>query len=415
MKNLLAFLFGWLIAAAILIPQAHAYVATPSISGLSGSMYKPLTIPTLAGPNFSATGTVMVNGRAVLIPGYLPPAGTAAQAARSSLWANPWLVGAALLTWADDAGLGSDQVGGGWMYTDPNGASGPSVQAIFPTDETVQGCRCSTGACFCDESMQACAVNYAPLGVSERYCYAFRDQQKLGVYAGYAQDYYGTPISGAVPVGETPYGSCPSGYAMTPGTTSCAPAAETRPATQADFDSLPAPPPAALAELAPQVGVPVGSPVYQPADVAIGEPYTRPDGSTAQPMAKISPQSDGQVAIDTYDLPLTSPAGDPVVDPQPEDTPDPTQSECEKSPNTIGCAEFGSAAPEAVLTHEIPVSTTVTPIGDAGSCLADVTTSHFGITWSYQPVCDFADAIRPLIIGFAWLAFAYIVAGTVRT
>jgi len=66
-------------------PVHAALTLTPTVEGLGGGTFKPLTIPSLAGNNFSATGKVLVNGKWINIPGYIPPASTAAQAARTSL------------------------------------------------------------------------------------------------------------------------------------------------------------------------------------------------------------------------------------------------------------------------------------------------------------------------------------------
>lgn len=417
-KAFAAFVFVFL--AMVVSQRAQAvYVATPSVEGLSGGTYKPLTTPALTGPNFVASGKVLINGKLVNIPGYVPPASTAAQAARSALWLNPWLVGASLLAWAGDAGLGSDQVGG-WIWTDPNGGTGPSVQAIFPPDDANKdACRCASRACYCDASMQDCVVNYAPLGVSERYCYAFDNGVKVGVYAGY-DGMAGSDSTGALPAGEVPYGSCPSGYSMAAGTTSCKPAAESRPATQADFDALPAPPAAALAELAPQTGVPVDAPVYEPMTVEVGTPYTRPDGSTAQPMATISPAGDGQVWIDTFDQPLTDPSGVPYPSPPPpEDTQEMVASDtqCDKYPHTLGCANLDTPEAETLGTEDRSIAL-IAPVSidGAGTCPAPLSTTVGGITITmpFDALCQYATTLRPLVLALAWLSAGVIFIGGVR-
>lgn len=86
--------------------------------------------------------------------------------------------------------------------------------------------------------------------------------------------------------------------------------------------------------------------------------------------------------------------------------------ECKNYPDRVGCSKFGDAGSVTVGSTTIPVSTDYTPVGGAGVCPADVTVR--GITFSYQPICNFASAVRPLVIGFAWLSFAFIVAGVVR-
>jgi hypothetical protein len=164
-------------------------------------------------------------------------------------------------------------------------------------------------------------------------------------------------------------------------------------------------------------GVPVGAPDYDfaPYQTPLGEPYTKPDGSTAQPMASVSPNGDS-ITVDTYDQPLTDSNGQPVPNPTPQDTPEPAPDPdiCQKNPDSLMCAALGTPpAAETVPTTSLPVDATVTPIGGAGTCPASVSLPH-GITWSYQPICDFASAIRPFIIGFAWLSFSYIVVGAIK-
>ncbi|WP_157273590.1 virulence factor TspB C-terminal domain-related protein [Thiobacillus denitrificans] len=421
MKNLAAFFVGLFIAAALLLPTAAkaAITMTPSVEGLAGGTYKPIAMPSLVGPNFSATGSVFVNGKAVPIPGYIPPASTAAQAAKSSLFANPWLLGVSLLGWAGDAGLHSDEVGG-WAYTDPNGGTGPNVPVVMPVDANVKGCRsCPNTGCYCDASMQECAVNFAPLGVSERYCVAMgkTDNQVKGAYAG--ADEPGNP-SGWIPPQYQPYGTCPSGYANTPGTSSCAPQAETRPATADDFNALPDPSPEVQRELAPQVGVPVDDPVFEPADVPIGDPYTRPDGSTAEPRARISPASNGQVTVDTYDQPLTSPTGEPIANPTPEDTTEQTEqpTQCDKYPNTLGCTPLGSPVDGDALPHaSVALSFSPLAIPSNAVCPAPMTISAFGqsIPVAYDSACTYASGLKPIVVAVAYLTAAFIIFGVPRS
>lgn len=93
------------------------------------------------------------------------------------------------------------------------------------------------------------------------------------------------------------------------------------------------------------------------------------------------------------------------------------QSDCDKYPNSIGCSEYGNiSAADAVTKIDVPIDLTPTSLG-AGSCPAPTTLtfSRFGsVSWSYQPYCDFATAISPLIIAFAWLSAGLIVLGAVK-
>lgn len=399
-----------LLAALLLIttlaftPRAHAASSSkPIIDGLTGGTYKPLSTPALTGNNFVATGRVLVNGKWINIPGYVPPASTAAQAARTSLWLNPWLIGASLLAWSGDAGLGSDQVG--WTMTLPldDSQSDPNLEyrwsSAFPWE--------SSGSAACSTVYSACAADGQCNGVAG-FFYSSATNTCRYVYAGHIQT-YGSPLN------TRQSATCPSGSTGSP--PNCVSEPQTRPATEDDFDALPDPSPQALAELAPQVGVPVDDPVYQPIDVDIGTPYTKPDGSTAQQRAKISPAGNGDVWIDTYEQPVTDSQGNPVQNPEPVDLPESQLTQCDKYPDTVGCARLGSIPDETLLTENRSIAL-IQPvdIGNAGQCPAPMTATVAGMTieWSFDPLCQYANALRPLVLALAWLSAGVIFIGGVR-
>lgn len=432
MKRLAFFLLGVALSGLILLPySAHAATTmTPVVEGLAGGTFKPLSMPSLVGPNFSATGSVFVNGKAIPIPGYIPPASTAAQAARNALWLNPWLVGAALLTWAGDAGLGSDQVGG-WQKSSSAPATAPWLmpQGTVVDGLQPQGCRSNSGGAnigYCDATMDACRANY---GVQD-------DHVCVAVIPGHynAQGQYVNPVkqggysTGAI-TGQFPLApgvpllpSCPENYADT-GAFACTVidpnvGGETVPATQADFDALPAPSSEVYRELAPQVGVPVDAPVYEPVNVPVGDPYTKPDGSTAQPMAQISPASNGQVTVDVYEMPLTDPQGNPVTDPQPQDTPEPQPTDCDKYPTSVGCTDLGTPPLGEDMPHaEQPITFTPVPISANATCPAPITVNGFGqtLTIDYSSACTYASGLRPIVIAIGYLTALFIIFGVPRS
>lgn len=386
MKNLLAFLFGWLIAAVFMIPQARAAVTvSPVVSGYSASAGRFASSAsgfsmTAANDGYIAQAVTNVGGRPVTMPATMRMAANAGQIAKNAMKLNPLAIAGTLAAgWLVEQGL--EWIDGNWVR---------HTQVLTVTNAT------------------ACAMlGDGQYGINQN-----------GQYVRRVADFnscYSAPYAGVVAFCGTADPGQPGVCLWDSGN----PAPNTsQPATDEDWAALPDPLPAIAPELpyAPYIpeGAPVTAPEYAPQNVPVGDPYTRADGSTAQPMARISPAGNGQVTIDTYDQPLTDPAGNPVTDPQPSDTTE-SVDPCESNPGRLGCAEFGTADPVEVSTTEIPVDPTVTPIGGPGQCPADVVTSVFGITWSYRPVCDFAADIRPLIIGFAWLAFAYIVAGTIRT
>lgn len=427
-----------LTVAVVFSPRAGAVMnLEPMVPGLSGGVYKPLSVPALTGANFSATGQVLVNGRFVPIPGYIPPAPTATQAARTSLWLNPWLVGASLLAWAGDAGLHSDSVDG-WKKTTSAPLTAPWVQPTYPNSpdgivsayamRSNQGCPSPSSGYV--ETAAACINGYGAQGGGCQCCIFYPEhyngQNQLvpkQPIAGYSTD----PSSFASNGPEyPPEDGCPAGYSGGKAGTDCnlvdpmAAGETTAPATQADFEALPPPPATALAELAPQVGVPVDDPVYSPADVAIGEPYTRADGSTAQPRAKISPAGNGEVYVDTYKMPLTDSTGAPVANPAPQDTQEPqppAPTQCDKYPNSLGCANLDSPLSEDLQTQARgPSLITPVSLGGSGSCPAPLTATVMGhvVEMSFDPLCQYANALRPLVLALAWLSAGVLFIGGVR-
>lgn len=439
--NLLHLLAALLLMSMLAFtPRAQAAsLSTPIIDGLSGGTYKPLTTPALTGNNFVATGRVLIGGKWINIPGYVPPASTAAQAARISLFQNPWLIGAALLGWSNDAGLGSD--GSRWTKSSgplpfapwqmpvlpemsPDGVTslmaqrGNQCPASGGAIEPYQQCIATYGSQNCLPSAPClCCLHYPQhvhngQTVSTQPVGAYgRTQPNPGLLTGGYEDYHN---------------GCPAGYSGGAPGVDCqltdpdAAESESRPATQDDFAALPAPPVQALAELAPQVGVPVDDPVYEPVDVDIGTPYTKPDGSTAQQRAKISPSGNGEVWIDTYEQPVTDSQGNPVPNAPPVDTPEPPAeqpTQCDKYPDTLGCARLGSI-PDGTLPIENRSIALIQPvdIGNAGQCPAPMTATIGGMTieWSFDPLCQYATALRPLVLALAWLSAGVIFIGGVR-
>lgn len=370
-------------AAANVIPIFSGYSAG-KLSSVAGSF-------TVAAANdgYLKPAIANVGGRAITVPATLRMAANAGQYAKQAMRFNPYVLAGTLAAgWLLDHGLSYENEQ--WVKADTSDGLGYDT--------------CTSGQI--PGTQTEAYMRNAILSNPQNHWYGCNAWHDCSASNG------GTYCQG--------WGSSPAGL--------CAayqchgqPNPQTQPATDEDWDALPSPLPIIAPELpyAPYMpgGVPVDAPEYDfaPFRTPIGEPYTKADGSTARPMATVSPNGDS-VTVDTYDEPVTDPQGQPIQNPAPQDTPEPDISECQQHPNTIGCAEFGAVpAPDSLTTLQVPVSPTVTPVGGPGSCPADITTSIYGLTWSYQPICDFASAIRPLIIGFAWLAFAYIVAGTVRT
>lgn len=415
MKNLLAFLLGWLIAAVFMIPHARASVTvipdvpgytatsagfTPSVGQLKGWAAGSFDASTMG---YSGTGHVSVGGKPLTIPAKVPLASTAGNIVKNAMRVTPMgLAGTLAAGWLLDQGM--EWAEDHWQVSEPipPGNSYPFDQTWGHMDTAVSECYGSASLCSVEASVIAPVKHYYADSANHTVEYVGPQSYCTGgrLYRVRFTSAYGN---------STDQNTCPTGNPAPSGT---------RPATQEDWDNLPDPSPVVGPELptAPYMpnGAPVGTPQYTSGRYNVGEPYQAADGSTKQTVAQVTNNNDNRVTITTNETTIINAAGEPVADPVPEPS-ETEMSECEKNPNAIGCAEFGTADSVEVPTVEVPVNPTVTPIGGPGQCPADVVSPVFGITWSYQPVCDFAADIRPLIIGFAWLAFAYIVAGTIRT
>lgn len=419
--NLLHLLAALLVITTLAFaPRAKAAVTvTPTVEGLSGGTYKPLTMPSLTGNNFAATGRVLVNGKWINIPGYIPPASTAAATAKSSFWANPWIAAIGLLAWADEAGISSDQVASQWLLT----------YELEQTPGTGNAtCRVGAGSIYSGNTYDAaCAAALMALGNVCPNWHPSTGNCRHGPYgyngAGKATSYQDHYCSVTECVGGKTYGQLVTAntYQETAATVGGTEEGEggtaTRPATLADFQAMRDPTSAELAELAPLVGVPVDAPVFEPVTVEIGDPYTKPDGSTWQQEATITPQPNGQVIVDTFERPVTDPNGDPVVDDDPVDTPEQQPTQCDLYPESLGCANL-DLQPDGELETEDRDINLIEPVdlGGSGQCPAPLTANVLGTTveMSFDPLCQYANTLRPLVLLLAWLSAGMIFIGGVR-
>ncbi|PPK67256.1 hypothetical protein B0F88_1143 [Methylobacter tundripaludum] len=93
------------------------------------------------------------------------------------------------------------------------------------------------------------------------------------------------------------------------------------------------------------------------------------------------------------------------------------KTDCDKYPDAIGCSKYGEAPPaDAVQTVNVTATLSPTSLG-SGSCPSPniVQLSHGKtVTVSYQPECDLATGIAPLMIALAWLAAGMLVLSPVR-
>lgn len=202
------------------------------------------------------------------------------------------------------------------------------------------------------------------------------------------------------------------------------------------------------------------NPVPRPLRVPVGDPVLQPDGTYKVPYIDIvpSPTPDDPLRVDLKpgDLTQTSPTPlplpvpvDPAVPLPPGTTATPRPDEqldlCQKYPNASMCQPVPEPVPakdpidlclehpdilacrtgepgevEAIPLVDEPKTMAITPDDgwgpSGGACPAPRTATVMGVslTMPFTMICDFASAIRPLLIAFAWLTAAFTFIGIGR-
>lgn len=92
-------------------------------------------------------------------------------------------------------------------------------------------------------------------------------------------------------------------------------------------------------------------------------------------------------------------------------------SDCEKNPDTLGCQDLGGTVPSSdpISHYDVPITWNYTSFGSGGSCPADIPAlTQINASWSFQPVCDFASGLRPILVALAFLLAGRIVLGGIK-
>jgi hypothetical protein len=125
------------------------------------------------------------------------------------------------------------------------------------------------------------------------------------------------------------------------------------------------------------------------------EKTTYPDGSTSNDVTAKAPTAE-ELGF-TEDKPKSSGGFD-----------------CNFNPELIMCSKWGTLPVAEKLTpKEVPITIDNKSLG-AGTCPAPKVinlSSGRTMSLSYQPECDFASKIKPIILAFSWLAAGFIVIG----
>lgn len=143
---------------------------------------------------------------------------------------------------------------------------------------------------------------------------------------------------------------------------------------------------------------PDNQPYKQPGTRIVPSPTDKdPFRLDIQPVDKPTPTPDPQADQDE------GPGQDPNVKPQEN------PGLCDQYPDIVACAKLGEA-PEAKPLENIDKTLEIKKEQgwgpENGTCPAPKTATVAGVAleMSFQPLCDFATGIRPVIIGLAWIS-----------
>lgn len=394
LKIFLLFLFTLLVLSLSTSTSAALSLqpVVPGYSSAAGVYRVPAGSFTMAAANsgFIQPAVTSVAGKPITVPASLRMAANAGQFAKNAIKLNPYAIAGTLAAgWLIDQGLQWAEDNQQWEKFVPPDAVG--------------------GHPALSDSSWICSLN-GQTGTAS----------SCAAAAGWSQSTW--PVVQVTIIQTTPTpaanAECSDGAATYVCASLSRPAGYIPPRNPFDdWAALPDPLPVVAPELpyAPYMpdGVPVDAPNYDfsPFSAPLGQPYTKADGSTAQPMAKVSPNGDS-VTVDTYDQPLTTPDGQPSPNPTPQDTPEPDRDPCLDHPERLGCMNAGS---DNFTVPKNSINFTFTPEASflpSGGCPAPI--SVLGQSISYQPACDAMSMIRPVVLGMASIMAAYILLGAFK-
>lgn len=177
-----------------------------------------------------------------------------------------------------------------------------------------------------------------------------------------------------------------------------------------------------LDDLIDHMPMPVESPTLSPVDEPVGEPRLDPTtGKTVQDRVQVFPSPTAsdpfRVEVTPYTKTIGNADGTPI--PEGEQTAKQETDPCKLNPNSLMCAELGTApGEEPINNQELPFS--ISPLSgfgpESGSCPAPhaFTVGGKAQIWEYTPVCNFMSAVRPVVIAMAWLTAIMLALGAAR-
>lgn len=380
-------------------PAAGAGVAANASGWGTASNF----VGTFSGASFNGNFTGQVAGRAVTMPASMRMAANAGQFAANAARFNPaGLLSAIVAGWLLEKGL--EYINGQWTKKQPDDA--PITGKYWWHGFSSGSCHSSANKCSYGQLL----AEIVPIENA-----AFRSDDFSITGIGNA---CGT---GCVQLNYTVYGWSKGSIGVFYGGV----ADPLRyPAADSDF-AIPGLAPDAVAnELAKKgVSIPLEDPDVQPVDIPLSDPYTDPaTGRKYQDRAKVSPSEDAKSAEATPYKQEVSPDGTPAKNEDGTDKAPEEQTDfCKQNPEALACAKLGEPEDVDPVEERNKDVAAITPASGFGpssaSCPADITkTLKSGVTivQSWQPVCQYASGIRPVVVGVAWLIAAMIFIGVTR-
>lgn len=415
--KLVAIALLWLIAAPAFAGYANLQAPAGWVKTSAGATYKAPAGFAANNGVFHTTATVNVGGRVVTVPAGMRVAANAASAVALFARANPLVfVGSVVLSWLESEGLTWTQEGG-WVKV---AETDPSVQGsgVWGPNHGSYGVHLRRGT-----PADACMAGFA-----------YQGQRQFGstVYSSGGQS--GPMSVGAQWLCRDPQGGgwfavirrdevCGAGYQPTPDFEGQCVATGTVPAVEQDFASIAGIPDDALSVGARVVPVPVQLPEIVPQRVPVGSPVPKPGTNPqqyVQPVIDVVPRptlaEPWRVELVPIDVTSENPSGLQDVTPIDEQTPEgepgaaePKPELCDIYPDVLACQKMGTIEAEPLPQSTVSVAA-ITPesgFGEGGgSCPAPRTGTVMGqqVAMTWQPMCDLADGIRPVVIAIAWLS-----------
>lgn len=436
-------LVGLALAAAAALataPPAFAgYVSMPPPGGFSSG--SPLTyggqaLATFVWANQKVSG--LMGGSVGGTPwsmGFSTAAGSGAGAAlAAAARAGAWGIAGVGLAWL--AGYGLEWINGKWQKQDNPDAA---LQPVFW--QAASGGAACRGAAPTPEMLK-CGLMYQHTGGGSAHLWS----GCTGTLAGNGLSYSGGCLyNGSNFLSQSASRSnCSGGTVYDPAVNACRTpgAGGYRDAVPADWlpvETASPIPDNVLNDARPTVAIPVDLPIYNPGEspkvIPTGAPQPKTGGGWEQPGRIISPapttgnpwRFDDQWRL----VPVPNETGaqapyTPASGAAPGTAPTPVvvvnpggdtggeeeeqKSQCELTPEASGCSPLGSGTGTDTPITTLPTPLTITPASGFGpstvACPAPRQISVAGMTLSmpFTLLCQFADGLRPVLIGLAWIA-----------